>query len=207
MSKGSVVASVARVCGALGLAGLVVSSAQGAVVYDHMIASADQISTAGVEYAEYVTLSGGATTVTSARLRMGLSAIGADAGTITLSFYADNAGQPGSLLGSVAHSIAISSVAQLEDFTGLSVAVPASLWVSSRFDSTGSSIGGVRMTTWTTSVGSVDSTRAIRSGGAGPWTLESTSHWMELQLTAVPTPGAASLLGVAGMLAARRRRA
>ncbi len=185
---------------------LAAMTAQATLVYDHLIAASSLIATPNIEYAERITLAPGPSTITSARMRLGLSALTPDAGTITLSFYADAAGTPGTLLFTSSQSVSVASVSTLVDFTGLSVAAPSPMWISSRFVSTGPGTGGSRLSIAAPLVGSVDSTRMVRTGGVGSWTAESTNRWIEIQLDSVPTPGSLALLALGGMVGSRRRR-
>ena len=176
------------------------------IAYDHLIAASSTPAASNVELAEYVTLATGSTTLDSARFRLSYATPGAFSGTLVLSFYSDAAGTPGSLLGSYAQPVVVASTATVATFAGLGLSVPGSLWVSTQFVST-SSLAGVRLTLAAPTVGSVATTRATRAGGTGVWTTTpGVDRWMEMSLTAIPTPGAASLLLLGTTIAARRRR-
>jgi hypothetical protein len=176
------------------------------IAYDHLVAASSTLTPANVEHAEFVTLATGATTLDSARFRMSFAAPGSYSGTLVLSFYSDSAGSPGALLGSYTQPVVVASTATFATFTGLGLSVPGSIWVSTQFVST-SSLAGVRLTLAGPTVGSVATTRATRSGGIGGWTTTpGVDRWMEMSLTAVPTPGTASLLLLGTFAAARRRR-
>lgn len=176
------------------------------VAYDHLIAASSVIAPANVEHAEFVTLATGSTTLDSARFRMSFTTPGSFNGTLVLSFYSDSGGSPGSLLASYNQPVVVASTSTFANFTALGLNVPGSLWVSTQFVS-GSTFAGVRLTTAAATVGSVSTTRATRAGGVGGWaTTPGVDRWMEMSLTAVPTPGTASLLLLGTLTAARRRR-
>lgn len=176
------------------------------IAYDHLIAASSTIAPANVELAEYVTLGTGPATLDSARFRMSYTTPGAYSGTLVLSFYSDAAGAPGSLLGSYTQPVIVGSTTTFANFSSLGLSVPGSVWVSTRFVST-STLAGVRLSLSAPSVGSVATTRATRAGGTGLWTTTpGVDRWMEMSLTAVPTPATASLLLLGTTIAARRRR-
>lgn len=176
------------------------------IAYDHLIAASSTLAASNVELAEHVTLATGSTTLDSARFRMSFATPGSYSGTLVLSFYSDAAGSPGALLGSYTQPVVVASTATFVNFTGLGLGVPGSLWVATQFVST-SSLAGVRLTLAAPSVGSVAATRATRAGGTGGWTTTpGIDRWMEMSLTAVPTPATAGLLLLGTTIAARRRR-
>jgi hypothetical protein len=192
-------AMVAAVCSSASIATV--------IAYDHLIAASSTLTPANVEHAEYVTLATGATTLDSARFRMSFATPGSFSGTLFLSVYTDGGGAPGALLGSFSQPVVVASTATFANFTGLGLGVPGSLWVSTHFVS-GSTLAGVRLTLAAPTVGSVSTTRATRAGGTGGWTTTpGVDRWMEMSLTAVPTPGTTAVLALACPLAARRRRA
>jgi hypothetical protein len=168
-------------------AGATISCADAQVVYEHLQPSPPigAVVSPGYELGEFVTPVGGAAPLGLVEFQFGAFGSNGTTGTLTLNFYNDGGGQPGTVLATFAQPVNLTGAGpMIVSYNVGSLAIPASVWIAVRLEQTSGDIGGVIVTPGSPTVGSVSSTRVFRNGSSGPWGSATVSDWMEMRLTA-----------------------